>query len=161
MALKLRTEKEEVRVDYWEGAEDGEPKGGKETLASFYGCPMTPSEMNRLLEDCSYKEWDSPNKKQAKTRFDKWDDIRFIHERLKKELERWDGVVDTSGNALECNEENKIKTWELNPDIIGWVLEEFKQAGKRIQEEKEAERKNLKALRGGKAKPEPPATAAG
>ena len=142
--LRINTEKKEYCVEYWDGCIDkktSRPFKEEDILARFYGHPLTPSELTRLLEKHRIVQWESPDKKTAKQRFEKYDDENFVYDRLCKVLKRWEGITDENGKEIECNDDNKIKAYEHNPGLIKWVIEEFEKIGDSLNAKKEEEKK--------------------
>lgn len=40
-------------------------------------------------------------------------------------IESWDGVVDSDGNPLECNEDTKMMLYSQKPTVLDQIMEKF------------------------------------
>lgn len=170
MALALRTKKSKHCVEYRALNEKTGERAG-EVLAKFFVTPMTPTEIDEMLEEYRYYEWDSPppsNRRERRSgqlnqqRFERYNNIEFVHARIKRTIEDWDDVVNQEdGNPLECNDANKILVYEHNPDVINYVLSEADGIGLDEAERTESNLKNLKrSRRGASSQTDPTATTA-
>lgn len=164
MALALKTKKTKHCVEY--RAEDkrtGERTG--EVLAKFWVMPMTPTEIDRMLDEYRYYEWDAPpasNRKERrsaqlnKQRFERYKNIEFVHARIKRTIEDWSDIVDENGKPIPCTDENKILVYELNPDVINYVLSEADGIGLEDAERTEQNLKNYKPSQSGSSAQDDP-----
>lgn len=116
--LKLRTSKKEYCVPY-----KPDPKGP--VLAKFYGCPLSPSEIDKLMDQYRITEWDSPDRRSQKQRFQDFDALAIVHERVKRTITRWEDICDMDGSPISCTDENKVLVYEANPSVMLEVLEKF------------------------------------
>lgn len=149
MALKLKTSAVTHIVEY---REDNDIPNSP-VLAKFHTKPLTPSELNKLLEKHKKYVWDSPTKREQKQRFPEEDNIAFTHDHLDRVIVGWEGVEDDeTDEPLECTRENKIMIFEFNPEIIRFVLEKTEEIAKLEEEHKEEKRKNSKATQTKKRK---------
>ena len=139
MALKLRFKKERIRIDFREDNSNPE----SEVLATFFVEPLSSTEMNELFKKYEVKEWLAPNRKTKKELHKEIDFIKAQKERVCKEIVDWEGVTDSkTGKPAKCTNENKMQAWDLNPDIINWVLDEIDTIKDSQEIEKEEKIKN-------------------
>jgi len=149
MGLRLRTQESTFRVEYREKeSADGKTREG-EILATFIVRPLTPTRMKKVLSHHKIVEWDSPAKDEKKERFESYDFLGITFDRVRKTIIDWEGILDEKGNPLPCTDENKLLVFELNIEIINYVLVEAAKLGTGLEAEKEAETKNLSAGRRG------------
>ena len=138
MALKLRTEKEIIQIDYRE--DNNNPDS--EVLASFFVSPMTPTELEAIMRKHERKDWVSPNRKTKKELVKEINFMEVQKDRIVSTITDWKGVVDTNGKPIKCTDENKIAVWEHNSEIINWVLDQVDEIQEAKEVKKEAEIKN-------------------
>lgn len=132
MALKLRTSRKPTWIKVLEN--NNEPESDKNpVLGSFKVIPLTPSEIHSIYKDCEVTKWDIPpaiGKKKSEPRKENIveDPISFIIKKAKKTIIDWEGLVteDEEGNEIEIPfSKEMIETlYELNPDVIGYVLDQ-------------------------------------
>lgn len=137
MALRIALKEKEYRVDY---REINGVKG--DILCSFWVTPMSPFEIDNLLEKNKMIEWDSPSRKTEKQRFVEYNHIAILVERIKKVIKRWEGIEDESGVAIPCTDENKVVLFEKQPELIQFVLAKADEVTKLIKDERDTEEKN-------------------
>jgi len=138
MALRLRTEKETIQVDY--RADNNNPDS--EVLAVFFVSPMTPQELDVVLKKHEKKDWVSPNRKTKKELVKEPNYMEVQKERIVETIVGWEGVNNSQGEILECTKENKLSVWAYNPEVIGWVLDQVDEIQENREVKKEEEVKN-------------------
>jgi hypothetical protein len=145
--LQIGVNKRQYIIEYHKDLDDE----NSEVLATFTVEPMTPTELQDIMNRYKYYEWDSPGKKIKKERFETYNFLKITYDRLVKIIKNWDGVVNSDGKVLECNRDNKIIAFEHNPELINWVLEKADEIqNMEIDKQKDLE-KNLETGRVGKA----------
>ena len=140
MALKLKTKRTKEIVEYREDNDDLK----SEVLATFEVMPLTPSETIELLKTHSKDKFiEKPGgKKQDYERVQEPDLISLTHDKVNKIIVGWKGVIGEGGKEIECTKENKINVYELNPDIIRYVIDKADSFGEVVEKADEGEVKN-------------------
>ncbi len=142
MALKLKTKRTTEFVEYREDNDDLK----SEVLAKFEIQCLTPSESMELLKKYNRDKFiEKPGAKGKKKEYERIQDPDFIsltHEKIKKIIVGWENVLDEKGKEIPCTDENKIIVYELNPDVIDYVIEKADSFGRKIEEVEEEEIKN-------------------
>lgn len=135
MALKLNTVKKKYCIPY----KDEETE---ETLAKFYVTPLTPPELKRVMEKHRVIEWDSPDKKTKKERFETYDYLGITYDRMDKSIVAWEGVENQDGEPLECTRQNKLDIFNSDPKVFNYIMGQVDELEENEEEEREEERKN-------------------
>ena len=158
MTLQLRVEKAQYVVEYKEKLnKDGKSRTGK-VLARFGCSPITPSENKILIEKNTIKEWDAPDKVTKKELRKEIDYLGITYDRIDKIIQWWEGIeiTNTKGEVIddnpECNRKNKLAVFEMNADVINWVVSEAEEIFKLNRVLEKEQEKNLKAGPSGSAK---------
>jgi hypothetical protein len=126
--MKLRTK----RIEEWiiiEGADPGEK-------AEFLVHPLSPKEVNAMLEKVKIVEWDKGQ------RFVDHNFYKFKLLKIFATIIKWKGVEDEDGNELGCIDANKEIIYLGNSELIDQVLEKADALYKAVQESVEKEAKN-------------------
>ena len=126
MALKVRTTKPQYWIDY-------DRDGGS---ARFLVSPLTPEELNSLLEKRRSYEWD------RNQRFEKLDVYGFRLDKVSAVVLDWEGLTDESGKDLPCDREHKVMLFQHEPELVDWLQEQAEAMAKRHEEEAKTARKN-------------------
>lgn len=138
MALKLRLQKDRIRIDYREDNDNPD----SEILATFFVEPLSSTELNDLFKKHERKEWLSPNRKTKKELHKEINFIEAQKERVCKEIVDWEGILDEKNKPIKCTDENKMAAWDFNPDIINWVLDEIDSIKENKEKTKKEQEKN-------------------
>jgi hypothetical protein len=147
MALKLKAQKKLVRIDYKEDNTNPVSENNK-VLASFWIEIPTPSDIDKMMEKAQEEHWLRPNDKTKPELHMKTNWLTYVHLKIKKMIKKWEGLEFEDENGIvvdaspECNDENKIKAYENNPEVINWVLEQVDEIQKIEAEKREVRRKN-------------------
>jgi len=126
MPLKIRTAKPRYWVNY---DRDGDS-------ARFLVSPLTPEELNALLEKRRVYEWD------RNQRFEKLDVYGFRVDKICAVILDWEGVTGEDGSQLPCDREHKVKLFQHEPELMDWLQEQAEAMARRREDEAEAARKN-------------------
>lgn len=142
MALKLKIVRTTEFVEYREDNDNLE----SEVLASFEVQPLTPSESIKLLKKHQKNEFIvKPGGRGKNKDYERVQDPDFaalMHDKVDQVIKGWKGVVSEDGTEIPCTKENKIQVYELNPDVINFVLDKAENFGKAVEEAEDEEIKN-------------------
>jgi len=104
----------------------------------FLVSPMTESENADLLKLCRKFGWEKGQ------RFEDTPDYQsFKSQKIKKTILDWEGAENEDGIELDCTDENKLKIYYGDPEVINWVLEEADKILEAGIKEAEADNVNL------------------
>ena len=126
MALKIKTTQTKHEIVYKDA----------DVECSFTIKELTPTEINKLLEDHTEYSWDSPDKRTKKERFEKFKGLDFLKARFIKSCVGWTGILDEKDEEMTCNFTNKEFIFDNARYLVDYINDELEKI-----EEAEKERK--------------------